>query len=203
MKIYSDKLLKMVLTGSLLTTGLASMSILMANKMERNTIPDTSSIQAVTYTAAGKTNVQTAKLFKQLMQNNPEVQLSARIVKKSGHLKPPAQAGIVSVNYTLHGTTDVKTARKLIALFKNSKKIEIVANIKGSNHHFSYQPRTKNRSISQPYQVKPYSYYTPQAAQAILIQPVMQPMIWYKIPMNHQARASQKVNNRDSFYTYL
>ena len=205
MKIFSDNFVKLGLGGSLVVMGLTSMASLVANA---NNVPvNTAKTQQISYTATGKTDRQTAKLFKQLMKNNPNIQVSAQIVKKARPTHS-SQTGTVSVNYTLKGSTDVRTARKLIALFKNSRHIEVVANISGRKNSFTYQQKPKNRHFKPQY-INPQSYYTmpfyytPQGFQTVLIQPVNQPMIWYRMPVADVNKVSQHKSNSDPRYTYL
>ena len=203
MKIFSSNLVKFGLSGSLIAIGLSSMGSLVANNVPINT----AKTQSISYTATGKTDRRTAILFKQLMKNNPNIQVSAQIVKKASPARS-SHTGTVSVNYTLKGSTDVKTARKLIALFKNSRHIEVIANISGRKNSFTYQKKGNNRRFNPQY-IKPQSYYpmpfyyTPQGFQTVLIQPVSQPMIWYRMPVANVNKVSQHKSNSELHYTYL
>ena len=129
----------------------------------------TSSTKVVTYTANGTTDKKTAKLFQQLMQNNPNIEVTTQVIHKA---KPTRKNNMahVAVNYTIKGKTDKATARKLIKLFKTSKHIEIVANI-----------NQKAASFKQ----NAYSSFTPyyyNGYQAYYIPPVTNPTIWYRVP---------------------
>ena len=125
--------------------------------------------KSVTYTASGKTDIRTAKLFQQLMQNNPNIQVTTQVIHKAK--KARKRNTYVDVNYTLKGKTDRATVRKLVKLFQSNKRIEVIANIR--HKPSSNQRMTNTRNIPNNY----YSY------QGYTIQPVTNPTIWYRVPM--------------------
>lgn len=205
MRFFTDKTIKAGLSASLFAAGLTGMVGLVINSATAS--PNVSNNQSITYTASGKTDRQTAKLFKQLMQNNPNIQVSAQIVKRADQTNQSSKPGSVSVNYSLKGTTDVKTARKLIRLFKNSRHIDVVANINSRKHNFTFQPKARSRPYMRQYKShrphRPYYYGAPQGYQAVLLQPVSQPMIWYRVPDVHTTNVSQQTAYNEPRYIYL
>ena len=120
----------------------------------------------VTYTASGKTDVRTARLFQQLMKNNPNIQVTAKVSNKAK--KPSAY---VDVNYTIKGKTNRATVRKLVRLFQTSKRVEVITNI---HQKSAASGRYSNK------QYIPNNYYS---YQGYAIQPVTNPTIWYRVPV--------------------
>lgn len=111
----------LILGAATLLVGVTSTNSLDAANNTHNAIQQTT--QNVSYTAHGKTDRQTARLFQQLMQNNRNLQIHAEVIKKPVSYNKPQKD--VNINYTISGKTDMKTVRKLIKLFNNSKAIEI------------------------------------------------------------------------------
>lgn len=127
MKLFSNTALALCTAGILLTT------ISMANATN-----NTNTDQRITYTATGKTNVKTVRLFQQLLKNSHNLTVTSKITRRPkqqitystqpNRFKPP-------VDYTVTGKTSRKNVRKLMELFSNNKNIEMVieANAASSN----------------------------------------------------------------------
>lgn len=167
MKIFSGKKLLLcvatILTGTLAGTASANNTIDLSGLTG---LSKSSNEHGVSYTAHGKTDMRTAKMFKQLMENNRNLQIHAEVgsVKKrpSQLTQSKKQQVEVSVNYTIRGKTNMKTVRKFIKLFQNNRHIEVTANISKKSRTNKQLVRSQNR-YSQPvntrYQPVPAHYY--------------------------------------------
>lgn len=184
MKIFSGKILLLgaasILAGTLATTASAT-TINGLTGLSKSVTEN-----GVFYTAHGKTDRKTAKLFKHLMENNSNLQIHAEVegISQQPSVNQPKMQSQskrlpveVLVNYTIHGKTDMKTVRKFIKLFKNNKHVEITANISkrsrantqtvnNKNNDYYNQPANAYTTYQPSYNYPDYSYngYAPAYA---------------------------------------
>ena len=185
MTIFSRNTL--LLCSAILVTGIVS-----ANKSEtiNTTTANNHATHNISYTAHGKTDRRTARLFRQLLQNNPNMQIHAEVIQKPAYQnRRPVE---VSVNYTIRGKTSMRTVRRMIELFKNSKEVQVSATAKLR----ARRPAQQNRYVSQPryqnyyipaYQPFYYNGYPPTFVQGNTI--------WYPVPLGVQPVSENKVQN--------
>jgi len=115
MKLFSNTALALCTAGLLLTT------ISMANATNNTD-------QRITYTATGKTNVKTVRLFQQLLKNSHNLTVTTKITPRSKQQTIYSQRKTFqpSVDYTVTGKTSIKNVKRLMELFKNNKHIEML-----------------------------------------------------------------------------
>lgn len=195
MKMNKNSRNALILGTATLFAGVTVTNTLDAANNTQNTIEKTT--QSVSYTAHGKTDIKTARLFKQLMQNNRNLQIHAEVIKQPVRQNKPQKE--VDINYTITGKTDMKTVRKLIKLFNNSKAIEIsmVANsgsqtAKQKRQQKEYMPKQKqdlNNGSANAYVYnypQPYYYGYNTVYYGYNIYPpvyVQGNIIWYPVPV--------------------
>lgn len=155
MKLFSRN--GLILSTSLCAAVILS-GIVSANKVEASS--------AVSYTATGKTDMRTARMFKKLLKNSQYLQVHAS-VKSPAKRKPEVD---VAVNYTITGKTSLSNVRKLIKLFQSSKHVKVTAraNVKANpvirNQRFAFNEQgtwkiNNYKQAAQKYGV--YSGYQP------------------------------------------
>ncbi len=159
----------------------------------------------VSYTANGTMSKETALLLKRLLQNNKNLEIHAEVStprpsKYNNRLRNPKMPVEVSVNYTVTGKTTVANVRKLKRLLKTHKHIEIVAEanidlnqaittrfIQPTTQYTQTSPNTyyPNSTYNSAYYPSMQYGYAYQQYAGYAIQPVSQPMIWYRVPVNY------------------
>lgn len=185
MTIFSRNTL--LLCSAILVTGIVS-----ANKSETINTPtaNKNATHNMSYTAHGKTDRKTARLFRQLLQNNPNLKIHAEVIQKPAYQnRPPFE---VSVNYTIHGKTSMRTVRRMIQLFKNSKEVQVSATAKLRARRPAQQNRYVNQPRYQNYYIPAYQpfYYTGYPPTF-----VRGNTIWYPVPLGVQPMPNNQVQN--------
>jgi len=198
----------LILGTATLLAGVAATNTLDAANNTQNTIEKTT--QSVSYTADGKTDIKTARLFKQLMQNNRNLQIHAEVIKQPARQNKPHKE--VDINYTITGKTDMKTVKKLIKLINNSKAIEIsmIANTgsqtaKQKRQQKEYMPKQNLHNGSANAYVynypQPYYYGYNTVYSGYNIYPplyVQGNIIWYPVPVLDSYVNNDVVNKQTS-----
>jgi len=177
-----------------------------ANFYHKDTASNATTTHNISYTASGTMSKEKALLLKHLLKNNKNLEIHAEVttprpIHKRSVSKRPIE---VSVNYTVKGKTTVANVKKLMRLLKTHKHIEIVAEANiDLNQTITTRYTRPNMQYAQPwsnYQYNttgsypipgnmPYQYgygYGYQQYGGYMIQPVAQPMIWYRVPVNYQ-----------------
>ncbi len=126
MKLFSNTALALCTAGLLLTT------ISMAQATRFNATNNNTD-QRITYTASGKTNIQTVRLFQQLLKNSRNLTVSSHIThrpKQQTVYSTQRKTLQPSVDYTIEGKTSLKNVKQLMNLFRNNKHIEMFVEAK-------------------------------------------------------------------------
>ena len=98
----------LILGAATLLAGVTSTNSLDAANNTHNAIQQTT--QNVSYTAHGKTDRKTARLFQQLMQNNRNLQIHAEVIKKPVSYNKPQKD--VNINYTIQWQNGHENSQK-------------------------------------------------------------------------------------------
>ena len=153
-----------IVCAGLLMTGITS--AINASTAQSTITAPTKNYQNISYTASGKTDRKTAMLFQQLIKNNKNLQIHAKVIKKPA---PKRNRQVeVAVDHTVHGKTDMKTLRKLIKLFQTSEEVYVSAT---TNVRSNTAKRNPKMEVPKPQRNQDrynnsdsayaYSYYPP------------------------------------------
>lgn len=166
---------KLILLSTVLLTGAVSASQLTIGQHQaQQPKAQNHSLANVTYTAHGTTDRKTALLFKQLMKNRKNLQITAEVSPSSKSAysgrtqgqhaaKQPME---VEINYTVRGKTTVANMKKLIKLFKTHKRVEVVAeaNIDVTPNIVQHNRRLNKHRYNNQWQQQPQNYRQPAYA---------------------------------------